>query len=415
MTLPHEALPALATALGVGLMIGVVRERTQAQGTTIAGTRTHALLALLGSIGLLLGPLPFVAAFIAVAALNVASYQRSAEADPGLTGEVAVIATFLLGGLAARDAALAAGLGVLIATLLHAKQPLRRLSREWIRDSEVRDGLMLAAAALVVMPLLPDHAVDPWGVLKPVTVWRIVVMVMAVGMAGHLAMRAAGPRIGLPIAGFFAGFASSTAAVASFGGRARRDRRQALGSAASALLANLASLLLLVAVITTVSPALLSAVRLPFAAAATTLALVALVLLRRPAADQGGEAETFREPEDRAFRLSHALFIAIAIAGVLLLSAWLTEQVGEAGAIAVAMVAALAELHAAGVSLAQLVASGGLNADTAGWGAVAILGSSALAKSVLACVSGGRLYGLAVSAGLIAMTAAAALTTWLTG
>lgn len=414
MTLPHEALPALATALGVGLMIGVVRERTQAQGTTIAGTRTHALLALLGSMGLLLGPLPFLAAFIAVAALNVASYQRSAAADPGLTGEVAVIATFLLGGLAARDAALAAGLGVLVATLLHAKQPLRRLSREWIRDSEVRDGLMLAAAALVVMPLLPDHAVDPWGVLKPVTVWRIVVMVMAVGMAGHLAMRAAGPRIGLPIAGFFAGFASSTAAVASFGERARRDRRQALGSAASALLANLASLLLLIAVITTVSPALMSAVRLPFAAAATTLALVALALLRRPAPDPGA-TETFHEPEDRAFRLSHALFIAIAIAGVLLLSAWLTEQVGEAGAIAVAMVAALAELHAAGVSLAQLVASGGLNSDTASWGAVAILGSSALAKSVLACVSGGRRYGLTVSAGLIAMAAAAALTTWLTG
>jgi len=414
MTLPHEALPALATALGVGLMIGVVRERTQTQGTAIAGTRTHALLALLGSCGLLLGPLPFLAAFIAIAALNVVSYQRSAAVDPGLTGEVAVIATFLLGGLAARDPALAAGLGVLIAILLHAKQPLRRLSREWIRDSEVRDGLMLAAAALVVMPLLPDHAVDPWGVLKPVTVWRIVVLVMAVGMAGHLAMRAAGPRVGLPIAGFFAGFASSTAAVASFGERARRDRRQALGSAASALLANLASLLLLIAVITTVSPVLLSAVRLPFAAAAATLALAAVALLRQTATGQS-DGETFREPEDRAFRLSHALFIAVAIAGVLLLSAWLTEQVGETGAIAVAMVAALAELHAAGVSLAQLVASGGLNAETASWGAVAILGSSALAKSVLACLSGGRRYGLAVSAGLIAMAVAAALTTWLTG
>jgi uncharacterized membrane protein (DUF4010 family) len=69
--------------------------------------------------------------------------------------------------------------------------------------------LLLAGAALVVMPLLPDHAVDSWGVLVPTRLWRMVVLILAVGMAGHLASRIVGARWGLPLAGFLSGFASS--------------------------------------------------------------------------------------------------------------------------------------------------------------------------------------------------------------
>src|SRR3546814_12707752 len=87
----------------------------------------------------------------------------------------------------------------------------RRIS-DWSSDVCSSD---LLASALVVLPLLPSTAVDPWGVLRPDAIWRLVVLVMGVGVLGHIAQRAAGTRWGLPLAGFFAGFVSSTAAVRS--------------------------------------------------------------------------------------------------------------------------------------------------------------------------------------------------------
>ncbi len=399
-----KLLLVLATALGIGMLIGVVRERRHDHGAVVAGTRTHALLALLGAISALLGPALLIAVLLAVAALAVASHLRTAAEDPGLTGEVAMLATVLIGGLAAQSPATSAALGVLIAILLHAKQPLHRFSRDLLSEREIEDTLMLAAAALVVMPLLPESAIDPWGVLRPPTLWRIVVLVMAVGLAGHVAMRAIGARRGLPLAGFFAGFASSTAAVASFGARARSDAALLAPAASAALLANLASLMLAAVILGTASPAQLARMALPLVAAGIALLLAAGFGLRGSSGDEASQGDPAR-----AIRPAQALLLSLLIGAVLLLSAWLRSLFGAAGVIVAAAVVALAELHAAVASLGQLDAAGGLAATSADGAMIAVLAASAVAKSTLAFVSGGRAYGLRVTGGLMAMIAAAIL------
>ena len=404
----NETTLGLATALGLGLLIGVIRERRHEPANTVAGTRTHTLLALLGAIAWIPGLSAFVAALLVVGALAVASHLRSAPTDPGLTSEVTIVVTFALGGLAIQNPALAAAIGVLAAILLHAKQPLQHFSREWISERELSDALLLAAAALVVMPILPTRAIDPWGVLFPTTIWRIVVLVMAVGMLGHIAMRAIGANWGLPLAGFFSGFASSTAAVAGLGSRARTHASLSLPAASAALLANLASLLLFSAVLGAASPGLLASMSWPLSAAGASLLLIAAFGLRRGRHDAPAEAAP-----GGAFKLSHALFIAGVIAAVLLLAAWLGDLFGEVGVLTAAVLVALAEVHAAAASIAQLHASGGLGSGTSHWGVIAVLAASALSKSVIAFISGGRRYGTLVASGLLLMVAAAALTTWI--
>jgi uncharacterized membrane protein (DUF4010 family) len=221
-------------------------------------------------------------------------------------------------------------------------------------------------------------------------------------MFGHIAMRAAGQRWGLAIAGFFSGFASSTAAVASFGRHARQDAALSVPAAGAALLASLASLLLLAAVIGAVSPPLLHAIRAALLAGAAALAAASLLCLR-PSRGRGVPSR----PDARSFRLSHALAIAAIIAAVLLVSAWLGEVAGGAGVLAAATLVGLVELQAAGASVAQLAAAGGLDQQTARWGVVAVLASSGVAKGVLAFFSGGPAYGMVLSAGLAAMVGAA--------
>lgn len=400
----------LLTALAIGLLIGVVRERHHLDGTTtVAGVRTHAMVAVAAAVAANLGAAVLVAVVLAVGVLALASYMRTREGDPGLTGEMALLVTTMLAALAQSDASTAAGLGVVSAVLLFAKQPLRRFARDIVSEREVHDALLLAASALIVLPLLPDEAVDPWGVLVPSKLWKLVVLVMAVGMLGHIALRAVGARWGLPVAGFFSGFASSTAAVAGFGQRTRDEPGLTSTAASAALLANLASLLLLIGILATAAPALLRASAWPLAAAAGALAVTAAVGLHR----SRDQPSLPREPAARAFKLSHALLLAAIIAVVLVLSAWLRSLFGDAGALVTAMLVALAELHAAAASIAQLSATGGLTLTHAQWGIAGLLASSAIAKAVLAFASGNRRFGLHVAIGLVTMAVAcAAVTAW---
>ena len=394
------------TALAIGILMGVVRERRHHADEGKTGLRTHALVSILGYVAWGLGPWPFIAAVLAVGALVYSGYRTTAPQDPGLTGEMAVLVTLMLSALVHQDANMAVSLGVLGATLLEFKQISHRFTREWITQQELQDALVLAVAAWVVMPLLPDQAVDPWNVLRPTTLWRIVVLVMAVGMLGHLAQRLLGLRWGLPVAGFFSGFVSSTAALAHLGHKAREDAQLVHSASAAALLSNLASLLLMMGVIGAVSPSLLSTVTWPLAAAGFSLLSVALLSLRQGAP----RAASSIKLTDSAFKLSHAVVLALVMGGVSLLSAGLQALLGDAGVLVTAVLVAIVEVHAAAASVAQMSMASGVSLPLSAWSLVAVLASSAVAKTFLAFFSGGAGFGWRVGLGLWVMVLSAALT-----
>lgn len=399
------SLQALASAVGLGLLIGAVRERAQPDpANSVAGVRTHLLVALAGTLGAALGTAVLVTVLLLIGALMVASYVRN-EGDPGLTGEVALPVTALLAALAHSHPGLAAGIAVVVAGALFAKRPLHQLVREKLSEQELRDGLLLAGAALVVLPLLPVEPVDPWGVLVPSRLWRMVVLILSVGMAGHIALRVTGARWGLPLAGFLSGFASSTAAVAGFGQRARAEVGHVAPAASAALFANLGSLLLFAGVVGAAAPLLLRHAALPLGAAALVLlAFAGAGILRRESLDalpEGGKA--------RVFHLSHALLLAGLMAVLLLGSSLLQRQFGSVGVIAAAAAVAMVEVHAAAASLAQLANQGQLPLAAAGWGLVLLVFVAGLAKGALAFASGGSRYGWRVATGLIAAAGAMAV------
>jgi uncharacterized membrane protein (DUF4010 family) len=147
------------------------------------------------------------------------------------------------------------------------------------------------------------------------------------------------------------------------------------------------------------SPALLVAMRWPLVLAGLGLLLVVIAALRRI---EGDGAET---PTGRAFKLTHAMGMASVIALMSLLAAWLQHVFGNVGVLVAALCVAWVEVHAAAASIAQLIQSGGMAPEWAHWALVAVLASSALAKTALAMASGGIRYGLTVGLGLAAMVA----------
>jgi uncharacterized membrane protein (DUF4010 family) len=272
-----------------------------------------------------------------------------------------------------------------------------------LSEREVHDGLVLLASALVVLPLLPDHAVGPYGSLNPATLWKLAVLVMAISALGHVILRIIGNRWGLAMAGFFAGYVSSTAAVAGFGQQVRDTPALLRPAVAAAMLSNLASLSLFVPVLLAVAPALLPVIAVELAAAAAVLLAGGLLGMR--GSGDGPMAPTADQP---MFRMRQALAFVAIIAAVLMLSAAMNAWLGPHGALLAAVVAAMAELHAAVATVGQLFQQGVLDHAQARWGLFGLLAASGLAKSVVAMVSGGRAYGLRVAIGLLATLLAVA-------
>jgi uncharacterized membrane protein (DUF4010 family) len=413
MELPAHVLE-FAVALGVGLLIGVERELRKGAGPTraAAGVRTFVLLSLAGALAQWLGPAPLLVAGVAVALLVFASYRRSSEADPGLTTEVAMVVTFLLGCVAMRLPVAGAGLGVLVAIVLYSKPALHPFVRERLSEQELHDLLMLAAAAFVVLPLLPDRAIDPWGAIDLRRLWLLVVALMAISSAGYVALRWFGPRLGLPLAGLAGGFVSSTATVAAMAdqSRAAPARRRAFASAA--LASNVGTVLQLAVVLGAFSPPLLRLAAWPLAAAGVVAAVAALAsMLGVPDRHDGESASLLKRP----FEPRRVLGFVALLAAILLVAAIAQQVLGIGSLPWVLALTGLGDVHAAAASAAQLVALGKADAATAMPALLAALASNSLVKCVMAGLRGGGRFALLTVPWIVLMVGAFGITFWLQG
>ena len=400
----YPLLPAVLTALGVGLMIGVVRERQHYD--SFAGVRTHALTALAGVLAATLGAPVLVLLLLFVAGLTGLAYWRSAKHDAGVTGEIALMLTALLGALAVTQPAMSSGLGALTALLLYAKTPLHRFSRELLSEAEVHDGLILLASALVILPLLPDKSIDPFGVLNLAKLWRLAVLVMLVGAVAHIALRMVGNRFGLPLAGFFSGYVSSTAATLNFAQTAKQNPLLVSQALSAALLANAASVSLFIPILMAMNPAFLKSIFPEIIVAIVVLTVLSLLGIRKKNALEAEPSLV----QKRMFHLGHALGLVALIAAILLCTAALGQWLGPQWAIAVAMLAAAAELHAALAGMAQLVQADVLSLANSHWGLLGLLISTTLAKSIIAWFAGGKDFAWRFMAAMAVMLLAVATT-----
>lgn len=402
----HPLVIGFLVALGVGLLIGIDRERRKGDGPARhpAGLRTFTLSALLGAVAITAGnELLLAATMLGVVAFACLSYWRARDGDPGLTTETALVLTTLLGGLAMREPAFAAGLGVVVAVLLAARSALHRFARTVLSEDELRDLLVFAAATLVVLPLLPDHPVGPYQALNLRTVWTIVVLVMAVSALGYMAVRLVGPRFGLPLAGLASGFVSSSATIGAMGSRARAEPGLLMPAVAGAVLSSIATILQLAILIAVTN---LETLRILWPALALSGAAAVLYGGAFTIWALKTKAESHRT-EGHAFSLKTALGFAAILAFVLLAAAAAQDWFGDAGVMVAAALAGFADTHSAAVSAASLVGEGKITAAHSIIPILAALTTNTITKMAFALTTGGRSFALYVIPGLILIAVAA--------
>lgn len=401
----EDVLTGLAAALGIGLMIGLERERRKVSGGGRApgGVRTFAVAALLGASSAIAGGrLVAAAAVVVVGGFAALSYARARDADPGITTEIALVLTVVLGGLAVEQPALAIGLSVVVTVLLAARTGLHHFASETLTDAEIRDGLILATAALVVWPLLPDRPIDPLGVVNLKNIWALVVLIMVVSGLGYVGMRVFGAKLGLSFGGFISGFVSSTATVGAMGERAKHRPDLLLPAVAGATLSTVATFVLLALVLAVVSLPALVAMTPGLVAGGLASIVYGGFFVRR--AFKVGAIESAEL--GRPFDPKAALGLSVLIAAVLTGTALLNHYLGAQGALIGTALAGFADSQSAAAGAANLVAGGQLTGEEAVVPIVAAISTNSISKIVMAVAAGGRAYAVRVVPGLVAVIAA---------
>jgi uncharacterized membrane protein (DUF4010 family) len=359
-----------ATALLIGALIGIEREHFGQQHDLpgIAGLRTFILYALFGSVAGWLSltfqsPWVLAAGLLAVAGALLAGYVLAARQAPenvGQTTEIAALATYLLGAVAAHgERELAVGLGVTIAAVLAYKQPLHGFV-EKLGSDDVYAGVRLLIATFIVLPLLPDKPLDPWQALNPQMLWLLVLLISTLSMVGYVLTRLLGAHHGLPLTGLTGGLVSSTAVTLAF---ARQSREPAYRRATQALecgllLASVVSFLRVLVEVLIVNRAVLLPLLPPIGAMTLVCGAFAAWHLRRAGRD-GVEARalTLRNP----FSLTSAIKFAAVFALVLLAVQVVQARSPEGGLYVVALLAGTTNVDAMTLSMANYARTGNMD------------------------------------------------------
>ena len=404
----------LGIALGLGLLVGLQRER---KASEIAGFRTFPLVTLTGAIcGLLalqFGGWVLAGALVGLAALvvvgNVAKILVG-NPEPGITTEVALLLMFTVGVLlSCGPPQVAVAVGAATAVLLHFKQELHGFAAR-LSDADLRAAMQFVVITLIVLPVLPDRAYGPYAVLNPRQVWWMVVLIVAISLAGYVGQKLLGPRQGSLLGGALGGLVSSTATTVTYARRTKEGATTVEVAAQVVLIAGAIVYLRVLVEIGILSAALLRRAVVPLGIMLLLMAaLVALRARRRQAGDEdaapaGAEAQPGNPTELKAALVFAALYAIVVVA-----VAWAKARLGSAGLYAVAALSGLVDLEAITLSSAQLVRGGKLAADLA-WRAVLLASLANVAfKGFIVAAWGGRelarrilpLWGVAMLVGAV--------------
>ncbi|MCX7900382.1 MAG: DUF4010 domain-containing protein, partial [Methylocystis sp.] len=390
-------LQRFSVALAIGLLIGLERgwrTRGEAEGERAAGLRTHALAALLGGVwGAIAAPFGaagVVAMAIAFSAVVfvIAAYrwrENIHEHSFGATTVVAVMLCFALGTLAVVGDEAAAGAAAVATAVLLA---MKSILHAWVRRltwPELRSVLILAVMTFILLPALPNRAIDRFGAINPFELWLMTVLIGVISFAGYVAAKAVGYRRGVAVAGAAGGLASSTAATAAMSRLASENMIEVDVLAAGAIFANAVMAPRLLAILGVVSFDFALRLAAPLLAFGLAYALAGFFLMRRTAGPPDGAQDhlTIRNPLDLPAVLKFGALLAI----VMVLAKVVTHFAGSSGAYALALVSGLVDVDAISLSMARL-GEAQIGPAAAAIAVLLALISNTVAKTIMGWVMG---------------------------
>ena len=397
-TPPMDSLENLGLALGIGLLIGAERERSNAAlPSHIAGIRTFAICAMVGAASVILaGPGIFPVSLGLLLILIGIGYWRSSESNPGITTELALFMTCLIGGLTVESPTVAAVSGLGLATLLAAKKRMHAFAQRVLSATEWNDLVVFTAVLLILFPLTPDVYIGPWNAINPHHLVRFVVLIMGISALGHVSSRTWGGHHGLALTGFAGGFVSSTATVYAMGKLSRDLPSQTHGAVMGAVLSSVSTIVQMYVLINLILPELIFWASWPLLAGVMCASVYAAAVWF-----MAGPSLPVDQPliSSHLFQWKSTMTLVALVVTVMVVSAGMNHWLGQEGILITSAITGLVDAHAIVASMGSMVQAGQVSALQAQWPIVAALLSNMLAKSWVSWQAGTRAYCIKVVAG----------------
>jgi uncharacterized membrane protein (DUF4010 family) len=389
-----DTFVTLAISLGLGLLIGLQRERSEAR---LAGIRTFPLISLFGTMcGLLALEFgwPILVAGLAgvFGVLAVAKFIKLRQPDqpePGQTTEVAALLVFGLGAyLVQGNRSVAVVVAGITVVLLHLKEPMHRFVAR-MGERDMAAIIQFVVISLIILPLLPNRAFGPYNVLNPFDIWRMVVLIVGISLVGYIVYKIWGEGVGTISGGILGGLVSSTATTVAF---ARRSKESPDAYRAAVFVIMVASAIAYGRVlieISAVAPTRLSQMAAPVAVMLGWMIVISLLFY--PFKKSAGEK--VQEPSNPA-ELKSALIFG-ALYAVVIFAIGATKELFDTSAMyGVAIISGLTDMDAITLSTARLVEQERIDTIN-GWRLILTASLANLAfKAAIGVVVGGARFGL---------------------
>ncbi|MBX4956547.1 MgtC/SapB family protein [Rhizobium lentis] len=405
-----DAFQRLSLALAIGILVGIERgwrEREAAPGKRVAGIRTYGLSSFLGGFCGFLQPITgpilptAIFVFFCVTILGFSRMQALRERDYSATAVIAAITVFALGfGAVVADMTATAASAVAMTALLAAREPLHGFLRKltWL---ELRAALILLTMTVVILPILPNEAVDPWQMINPFELWMLTIFVGAVSFAGYVMIRLTDTRAGLLLTGACGGIVSSTALTLSFARQSKQTTALSPLLSAGAMMAGAVSLSRVLLICGVIAPAVLMELAALLGPAAAVFAISGGVAGFSP---RSGDSPDF-SPKN-PLEVMVVLRFALLLAAVTIVTRAALEFFGMQSLVAVAFITGLGDLDAITLSIAKLPS---VPPDAAARAIAVAALANLLAKVGLAASAGslGYVVRLAIVTGIAVLAGAA--------
>ncbi len=275
----------------------------------------------------------------------------------GATTAVASLLTYVLGYLAQTDGRIAIIIAVLLFGFLSLKGRLDTFARTGITQPEMSAVLIFLLSAFVVLPLLPNHFVDPWELVHPTRIWMLFVLITSVEFVSYIALRQLGGKWGTLFSGLLGGAVSATATTLTLAKRIREQPESLLLISGGIILAEVSSLLIQVIVLGVIAPTVFSQLVL-YLAIPTVIGISSvagiIVFSRGKSSPEQSVELALNNPISFKSAFQFTLLISIGLILIALGARWL----GEVGVYATSALGGMASLRVVTFSVSELTSSG---------------------------------------------------------
>ncbi|KIM07862.1 MAG: hypothetical protein KU38_10345 [Sulfurovum sp. FS08-3] len=383
-------------SLVIGFMLGLQRDISyyQHKRNGFAGARTFAMIALMGYLSAWLNQ--EIEFFVLVSFLIVGSfvllsyiYKAFCKKLSGSTTEFTMIITYTLGLMVYYSKAqYAIMIAILLLIVLDIKGRLKHF-RSFITPKDMQSTILFLAMTFIVLPLLPDRTIDPFGVFNPYETWIMVVLIAGISFMGYIAIKVLGTQRGIYLTGIFGGLVSSTAVSITLS-KIYALKQDFLKNIAGAIAISFSIMYLRVLLEAfVINPALAHKLALSYLLASLFAFLFVIYLYRASSLMQHNETITIN---NNPLEISEALKLGLLFGVIFGSIAFFQSKMGDTGIYIVAFLSGLSDVDAITLSLSKLALEQ-ISMEVAINGIIIATVTNSLVKLGIVWILGGKRLG----------------------